>query len=104
MTRGDDLLPDHREQGSSLPGAPGSRPADGRSELGRGDLALLCFDDKEKLWVEIVRVEHDGSRIAYHGKLQSAPLVTKVKEDDLVLFDPRNVFEFKKAPTTPGGE
>jgi hypothetical protein len=67
-----------------------------RSSLAVGDLAQLCFDDKERMWVEVADVRSDGDRVSFEGVLQNEPLFVKVRRSEVVRFQPRHVFKVER--------
>jgi hypothetical protein len=96
-----DLLAGVEGVGLAPPTSPGERPGGERASLAVGDLAQLCLDDRERVWVEVARVSREGGRLTYHGRLRSVPLLTKVKFTDGVRFEPRNVLRIKRKGESP---
>jgi hypothetical protein len=72
-----------------------------RASLAVGDLAQLCFDDKERMWVEVTDVRRDCGHVSYYGKLRNEPLFVKVRVSEVIRFQPRHVFKIEKSVSQP---
>jgi hypothetical protein len=104
VTSENDLLADVEERNHEAPRTFKILSNDERASLAKGDLAQLCFDDKERMWVEIVRVSRSGGETTYYGRLRSVPLFVPVKVSDVVRFEPRNVLKIERKPTNLPGK
>jgi hypothetical protein len=67
-----------------------------RSVLRCEDMAKLIFSDKERMWVEIVKVTHAvvAPQTTYLGTLQNVPIDHgALKVGDLITFEPRHIID-----------
>ena len=71
-------------------------PLEERATLAPGDYAKLVFDDAERMWVKVTRVNDDGS---YRGVLDNDPVIVELKPGAKVTFSPQHVCAILRGPT-----
>ena len=71
-------------------------PLAARTSLVPGDYAKLIFDDQERMWVKVTRVNDDGS---YRGILDNDPVMVPLKAGAKVTFSPQHVCAILRGST-----
>lgn len=71
-----------------------------RHSLNIGDSAKVCFDNKERMWVQVVAMRLPRRNKAepprYAGKLDNIPIVVDMTVGQRVEFEPRHIYQIQR--------